>query len=122
MFIKILTPNHNGKIELTVADLEALIQEAVDKAVREDRANRPYNTWYGSTALLNQNPQPEITITKKIEPTWDWSKVTCGKSNDTLPENTNALGSDVTVWGVNNTAKPNTLTSKINALINQGEK
>ena len=35
MFIKILTPNHNGKIELTVRDLEALIQEAVDKAIRE---------------------------------------------------------------------------------------
>ena len=33
MFIKILTPNHNGKIELTVRDLEALIQEAVDKAL-----------------------------------------------------------------------------------------
>jgi hypothetical protein len=77
MFIKILTPNHNGKIELTVADLEALIQEAVDKAVREDRANRPYNTWYGSTTLLNQNPPLEITPTKTIEPTWDWNKVVC---------------------------------------------
>ena len=46
MFIKILTPNHNGKIELTVDDLEALIQEAVDKAVREDRANRSLQSWY----------------------------------------------------------------------------
>ena len=32
MFIKIFTPNENGKIELTVKELEALIQEAVDKA------------------------------------------------------------------------------------------
>lgn len=81
MFIKILTPNHNGKIELTVADLEALIQEAVDKAIREDRANRPYNTWYGGNTLLNQNPPLEITLSKKTEPTWDWSKVTCSDNN-----------------------------------------
>jgi hypothetical protein len=32
MFIKIFTPNENGKIELTIEELEALIQEAVDKA------------------------------------------------------------------------------------------
>jgi hypothetical protein len=32
MFIKIFTPNENGKIELTTKELEALIQEAVDKA------------------------------------------------------------------------------------------
>lgn len=39
MFIKILTPNHNGKIELTVRDLEALLTEATEKAVREKCAN-----------------------------------------------------------------------------------
>ena len=39
MFIKILTPNHNGKIELTVADLEALIKEAVDKAIVVNKNN-----------------------------------------------------------------------------------
>lgn len=75
MFIKILTPNHNGKIELTVRDLEALIQEAVDKAVAEDRANRPLQFWYGNENI------------NKIEttPTWDWTKVTCGSSpNATL--------------------------------------
>ena len=108
MFIKILTPNHNGKIELTVADLEALIQEAVDKAVREDRANRPYNTWYGSTTLLNQNPQPEITPTKKIEPMWDWTKVTCGNSNDTA-----TLNGGITVWGTNNEVGVTTQASTI---------
>ena len=115
MFIKILTPNHNGKIELTVRDLEALIQEAVDKAVREKCSNCTRGYYSGITYLNG-------TQSNRTESSIDWSKVTCGNSNDTLPENTNALGSDVTVWGVNNTAKPNTLTSKINALINQGEK
>jgi hypothetical protein len=95
MFIKILTPNHNGKIELTVADLEALIQEAVDKAIREDRANRPYNTWYSGNTLLNQNPPVEVTLTKKTDPMWDWSKVTCGSyeapSESSLATNINRL-------------------------------
>ena len=50
MFIKILTPNHNGKIELTVADLEALIQEAVDKAIREKCAG--CNKHYGGFTYL----------------------------------------------------------------------
>lgn len=74
MFIKILTPNHNNKIELTVKDLEALIQEAVDKAVAEDRANRPYQFWYGNSGnKLNTIPD------------WDWTKVTCdGRKNVTL--------------------------------------
>ena len=50
MFIKILTPNHNGKIELTVRDLEALIKEAVDKALSE-KCSGCYknNNWYYST-------------------------------------------------------------------------
>lgn len=55
MFIKILTPNHNGKIELTVRDLEALIQEAVDKAVREKCANCN-RCWYNSVATTPYNP------------------------------------------------------------------
>ena len=71
MFIKILTPNHNGKIELTVRDLEALIQEAVDKAVREDRANRPYN-YYGLTTVNGSNTETRP---------W-WTTVTCEALND----------------------------------------
>ena len=82
MFIKILTPNHNGKIELTVADLEALIQEAVDKAIREDRANRPYQFWYDNNGKTNE---------LNTIPTWDWTKVTCGSSDNAtlLHSNTN---------------------------------
>ena len=74
MFIKILTPNHNGKIELTVKDLEALIQEAVDKALVEDRANRPLQFWYGDGDINRI----------KTTPNWDWTKVTCSDNNATL--------------------------------------
>lgn len=74
MFIKILTPNHNGKIELTVKDLEALIQEAVDKAIVEDRANRPIQFWYGNNEEINK-----IGTT----PNWNWDKVTCNSNKNT---------------------------------------
>ena len=65
MFIKILTPNHNGKIELTVKDLEALIQEAVDKAITEDRANRPYHWTQDCESLYEINLTCSITLLKK---------------------------------------------------------
>ena len=74
MFIKILTPNHNGKIELTVRDLEALIQEAVDKAITEDRANRPYQFWYDNGGGINR-----INTT----PNWDWKEITYNGNNIT---------------------------------------
>ena len=66
MFIKILTPNHNGKIELTVRDLEALIQEAVDKAIREKCAGCSRGYYDGITYLSTENT-----------PKWDPYKVTC---------------------------------------------
>ena len=68
MFIKILTPNHNGKIELTVRDLEALIQEAVDKAVSEKCANCNRGYWYnycGSNSTIHTHPN--ITISGTTE-------------------------------------------------------
>ena len=68
MFIKILTPNHNGKIELTVRDLEALIQEAVDKAVSEKCANCNRGNWYnysGSTSTIHTHPN--ITVSGTTE-------------------------------------------------------
>lgn len=86
MFIKVFVPNANGKIELSVKELESLIQEAVDKAIIEDRANRPYN--YGG--LLNR---PDITYlnSKDSDKAWDPYKITCqdaitavtGRSSDT---------------------------------------
>jgi hypothetical protein len=70
MFIKILTPNHNGKIELTVKDLEALIEEAVDKAIREKCAGCTRG-YYGGITYLNTNTGIDST------PKWDPYKVTC---------------------------------------------
>lgn len=114
MFIKILTPNHNGKIELTVRDLEALIQEAVDKAVREKCAGCTRG-YYGGITYLNG------TQLNHTEPSINWPKVTCGNSNDTV-----ALNGDITGFGADNeigtTTQASPIIGKINALINQGEK
>ena len=104
MFIKILTPNHNGKIELTVRDLEALIQEAVDKAIREDRANRPYQFWYGNNEEINK---------KDTTPNWDWTKVTCDGNNTTLlSSSSNGKNNNKVVGGV-------TLINAINEMIGE---
>ena len=55
MFIKILTANHNGKIELTARDLEALLTEAAEKAIREKCANctRCYGISYLGSNSIN---------------------------------------------------------------------
>jgi hypothetical protein len=104
MFIKIFTSNHNGKIELTVKDLEALIQEAVDKAVAEDRANRPYQFWYGNSGEINK-----ISTT----PDWDWTKVTCDGNNPTpLSSNSNSKNNNKVVGGI-------TLMHTINEMIGE---
>lgn len=104
MFIKILIPNHNGKIELTVRDLEALIQEAVDKAITEDRANRPYQFWYGNGEEINK---------RIVTPDWDWTKVTCDGNNSTLLssnsniKNNNKVAGGITLMNVTNDTKEN---------------
>ena len=77
MFIKVFVPNHNGKIELSVQELEALIKEAVDKAVAEDRANRPYQSfWYGNTAPLNIAPK-EINTEPELDRFYHGPTITC---------------------------------------------
>ena len=103
MFIKILTPNRNGKVELTVRDLEALIQEAVDKAIIEDRANRPIQFWYGDGDI------------NKIDrtPNWDWTKVICNDNNVTLlSSNSNGKNNSQVIGGV-------TLGNAINDMIGE---
>lgn len=60
MFIKIFTPNENGKIELTTKELETLIQEAVDKA-SIDKCSKCTRGW----SLNNHNrvtTVPSITL------------------------------------------------------------
>lgn len=73
MFIKVFVPNANGKIELSVQELEALLKDASDKAVREKCANcnRGY---YGGITYLNTNDSNQ---------NWDWTKVTCGTTGTT---------------------------------------
>ena len=81
MFIKVFVPNANGKIELSVKELEVLIQEAVDKAIAEDRANRPYN--YGG---LLRGTDITYLNSKDSDKTWDWGKVTCQGSISNICE------------------------------------
>jgi hypothetical protein len=80
MFIKILTPNKNGKIELTIKELETLIQEAVDKA-SIDKCSKCTRGW--SWGDYNRvTTQPSITLSsddsnwlpRNGEITWDVSK------------------------------------------------
>ena len=84
MFIKVFVPNANGKIELTVQELESLLKQAADKAVAEDRENRP-STFGG---LLNQPYYKELP---NNDPAWDWTKVTCSDTNSTLLANKNII-------------------------------
>lgn len=80
MFIKIFTPNENGKIELTVKELETLIQEAVDKA-SIDKCSKCTRGWSWND-YNRLTTQPSITLSSddsnwlprdgKI--TWDASK------------------------------------------------
>lgn len=86
MFIKILTPNRNGKIELTVRDLEALIQEAVDKAIHEKCAGCTRG-WQNIPNITYLGNQPLNTD----EPKWDPYKVTCSSDCNAVPtDNTNS--------------------------------
>lgn len=91
MFIKILTPNHNGKIELTVRDLEALIQEAVDKAIREKCAN--CNRIYGISYLGSNSTGAPSSISSVN--TKSNNQVDCNGADGAVPlmnKITNMLG------------------------------
>lgn len=69
MFIKVFVPNVNGKIELTVQELEALLKDAAAKAVSEKCANcNKGNYLYNSTDWNSIQTYPNITISE-IKPT-----------------------------------------------------
>lgn len=95
MFIKVFVPNANGKIELTVQELESLLKQAADKAVAEDREHRPLTVG----GLLNQ---PYYKQPSDSDRTWDWTKVTCGDTNSTLLVNKN---NNTTTIGINKETK-----------------
>ena len=69
MFIKVFVPNVNGKIELTVQELEALLKDAAAKAVSEKCANcNKGNYWYNSSDWNSIQTYPNITVSG-IKPT-----------------------------------------------------
>ena len=115
MFIKIFIPNEDGKIELTVKQLENLLQEAAEKAVREKcrDCNRGY--WYNTVTTT-----PNITLlsdktsspSRNGEITWSWDKVTCG---DCSPSESVTSGRNLTV--TNTIGDLGTLRSPINGQI-----
>lgn len=93
MFIKVFVPNSRGKIELTVEELEELLSDACEKAVREKCAtcNRG---WYGDFTYLNNGNGGSGT---------DWSKVTCSNENARVV----------------NLSTQSTLSNKVNELIGE---
>jgi hypothetical protein len=96
MFIKAFVPNANGKIELTVQELESLLKQAADKAVAEDREHRPLTVGNG---LLNQ---PYYKQPSDADPLWDWTKITCGNTNSALLTNNK---NNITTIGINKEIK-----------------
>jgi hypothetical protein len=59
MFIKVFVPNSRGKIEFTVEELEELLSDACEKAIREKCASCSRGYWGGTipciTYLNDQN-------------------------------------------------------------------
>ena len=68
MFIKVFVPNSRGKIELTVEELEELLSDACEKAVREKCATC-YRGYCSGVTYLNNGSDT------------DWAKVTCVNEN-----------------------------------------
>ena len=109
MFIKILTPNHNGKIELTVKDLECLIQEAVDKATREKCAGCSRGYYGGGISYLSSTPS--ITLSNNT------GVMDCVDSVTDCVDGVK-LSIHATEANSNITGSVNTLMSKINETCN----
>ena len=78
MFIKVFVPNANGKIELSVQELEALLKDAAAKAVSEKCAN--CSRGYYGTGITYLNNTPSYIDTNKT----DWTKVTCSNTDNTI--------------------------------------
>ena len=93
MFIKVFVPNSRGKIELTVEELEELLSDACEKAVREKCASCNRG-WYGSITCLDSGNNGSST---------DWAKVTCSNENARVV----------------NLSTQGTLSSKVNELIGE---
>ena len=78
MFIKVFVPNANGKIELTVQELETLLKDAANKAVSEQCGKCYKNSWWGSTGFTYANNQLKEISDPAYQPT-----ITCSDSINT---------------------------------------
>lgn len=123
MFIKVFVPNANGKIELTVQELEALLKDAANKAVSEQCAKCYKSNWWGSTGSIAyaSNPVKEIA-----NPVWDPCKITCSDSatNQSLNtknvvDNTVYLNGGLTIAESDNSIGTTTCASSLTRKINQ---
>jgi hypothetical protein len=109
MFIKVFVPNANGKIELSVQELEALLKDAVTKAVNEKCANCN-RCWYDGTTTTPYNT-PYIT---------------CSTSSATnkLEDNITYLNGGLTVESLNGSDRTNNakmVNYTVTATSNKGE-
>lgn len=94
MFIKVFVPNSRGKIEFTVEELEELLSNACEKAIREKCATCNRSYWVGTN--------PSITYLNNQKEDFDCTKVTCDSHQFSAETNTQS-----------------TLSSKINELIGE---
>ena len=103
MFIKVFVPNANGKIELSVQELEALLKDAADKAVREKCANcnRGY---YGGITYLNSNNSNQGL---------DWAKVTCDSTDSAVSTSATSATSAIQANTENGIKLMNTINEMI---------
>ena len=106
MFIKVFVPNSRGKIELTVEELEELLSDACEKAVREKCASCNRNYW-GSVTYLNSGN----------EKTLDWNKVTCSSHDNAIALNGGLTIADNVDNTLGTTTCESTLSTNIKKLI-----
>ena len=101
MFIKVFVPNSRGKIELTVEELEELLSDACEKAVREKCAtcSRGY---YGGITYLNSSDSTK----------WDPYKITCS-SECASDAKIQASGQSITTNNTNGIALMKTINDMI---------
>ena len=108
MFIKVFVPNSRGKIELTVEELEELLSDACEKAVREKCASCNRNYWGGITYLNSGS-----------NTTWNWDKVTCSNHDNAIDLNGGLTIADNVDNTLGTTTCASTLSANIKKLIGE---
>ena len=78
MKVKVFTPNHNGKIEFTPAELEKLLNEVYEDGQRNCNCNKSF-TW--TSPYLNTTPYYSTTCATNS----DKDSTTVAATNDIKP-------------------------------------